>query len=86
MFKTTATYLTPPQYAARLGVPPDKVVAWIRRGELQAMNMAESPNGERPRFRISPQAIEDFERLRAVVPAPKPIRRNRRSPAIKSFI
>ena len=77
-------YLTPPQYAARLGVHPDKVVAFIRSGQLAAVDLA-TPGSTRPRYRISPQAIEEFERRRSAAPLPKPIRR-RRPVAIESFI
>lgn len=28
-------YLTPPAIAKRLGISPDRVIGWIRRGELR---------------------------------------------------
>jgi hypothetical protein len=79
-----ADYITPPEYAARLRVKPAKIIAAIRRGELAAIDMAE-PGATRPRFRISPAAIEAFERRRAAGPMPSRIRR-RRSPDIKSYV
>lgn len=72
-------YLTPPEYAATLGVESRKVVAWIRSGELPAFNAALRPTG-RPRYRISPADIAVFERRRSGQADPKPTRR-RRQPA-----
>ena len=37
--------LTPPQLAKMWGVGPDKVLAWIRNGVLQATNVAASRGG-----------------------------------------
>ena len=76
---TTST-LTPPQYAKKLGISPDKVLAWIRSGELRAINVAAKPGG-RPRWRISEAAIEAFEARRSATPPTKPVRRRRRNPA-----
>ena len=44
--------LTPPQVARRLGVNPDKVLSWIRSGELSAVNVTTKPGG-RPKYRIA---------------------------------
>lgn len=66
--------LTPPQVAAQLGVSPDTVLAWIRSGELLALNVG-NPKGKRPRFRVEPGALAEFKRRRA--PEPKPVRRRR---------
>ena len=44
--------LTPPQVAKRLGVNPDKVLHWIRKGELHAVNVTVKPGG-RPKYRIA---------------------------------
>jgi excisionase family DNA binding protein len=43
-----STYRTPPEIARRLGVGPEKVLAWIRSGELAAVNLATTRHG-RPR-------------------------------------
>jgi excisionase family DNA binding protein len=67
-------YLTPPQLAKRLGVSPDKVCVWIRRGELRAVNVADRPNG-RPRWRIAPLDIATFEARRSAQPEAKSPRR-----------
>lgn len=41
------TKVTPPQYAARLGCKPSKVLGWIVRGELRAIDGA-AVRGGRP--------------------------------------
>jgi hypothetical protein len=61
-----------------------KIIAAICRGELVAINLAE-PGSSRPRYKISPEAIADFERRRSAGPLPKKIRRTRQ-PGIKSFV
>jgi hypothetical protein len=81
---TSAHYLTPPDLARRYRCKPSKIIAAIRSGELVAIDLA-APGSSRPRYRISPAAIEDFERRRAVTVLPRPIRR-RRSQAVKSFV
>jgi hypothetical protein len=70
-------YRTPPQYAKDIGVDPAKVIAWIKRGELRAMNVATNTNG-RPRFRISLEAIVEFEERRSARQPVKPVRRKRK--------
>jgi hypothetical protein len=80
----SAQYLTPPQLARRYGVKASKVVGWIRSGELRALDLA-TRGSRRPRYRIPPGSIEEFERGRSAAPLPRPIRR-RRPPAIKSFV
>jgi len=67
---STATFskkLTPPELARRYGVEPCKVIAWIRNGELRAMNVARRPNG-RPRFLIDEDDVARFEQARSTKP------------------
>ena len=76
-------YLTVPELAASLGIDQDKVLAWIHRGELRALNVAESATG-RPRWRIPADAWEEFERRRttkATATATRPRRRRKRDMA-----
>ena len=69
---------TPRQLAALWGIAPDKVLAWIRSGELKAINGCTVASSV-PRYLIDINDIEDFERRRCVAPAPaKPSRRRRR--------
>lgn len=79
-------FLTPPQVARRFGCKPETVLGWIRNGELAALNLARRGT-LRPRYRISPQALADFELRRTVVPRLKsaPPRR-RHHPEIKKFV
>ncbi|MEZ6044290.1 MAG: helix-turn-helix domain-containing protein [Planctomycetaceae bacterium] len=62
-------YLTPPDLARRWGIKPEKVIAWIRAGELRAMDFSAVPGVGRPRYRIRLSDAESFEKLREVVPA-----------------
>jgi excisionase family DNA binding protein len=70
-------WLTPPEVARRIGVMPDKILAWIHSGELRAINAATSLSG-RPRYRISPEDLEAFLAARAVMPPPPKHRRAKR--------
>lgn len=58
-------YLTPPAVARRYGVKPERVIAWIRSGELRAINVA-NRSATRPRFRIDPADLALFEESRRV--------------------
>lgn len=71
-----ASPLTVAQAAERLGVGVDVVAAHIRAGRLAASNVG--LGSQRPRYRITPEAIEEFlaERLvRPAAPAARPRRR-----------
>jgi excisionase family DNA binding protein len=70
------TYLTPPEVARVLRVSPHKVLGWIRRGHLRAVNVG---NGSRPRYRISRDSLDAFVLARQVVP-PQPRAQRRRRP------
>ncbi|MGE0535211.1 MAG: helix-turn-helix domain-containing protein [Pirellulales bacterium] len=66
---------TPPQIAKRWGVSTDKVLAWIRSGELPAID-ASTRRGGRPRYLVDVSDLAEFESRRAVVPRkPQPARR-----------
>jgi hypothetical protein len=58
---------TPPEVARRYRVATKKVLAWIRKGELRALNLA-NRGCSRPRYSITPEALAEFERARTVVP------------------
>ncbi len=78
--------LTPPEVARRFGVSPDKVLIWIRNGELRAVNVATTPNGC-PRFAIDAADLASFEQLRAAQtrPAAAPRRRKAAAGVIEYF-
>jgi excisionase family DNA binding protein len=71
------TTLTPPEIAERYRVSPDKVLAWINRGELRAVNVAATLVG-RPRWRISMADLLVFEQRRAAGPMVQVARRRER--------
>ena len=73
--------LTPPQIAEQFGVAVEKVIAWIKSGELAALNLA-NRGCHRPRYSITPDALDAFKRSRQVIPQTvSPTRRVRRKPA-----
>lgn len=72
------TKVTPPELAARWGVNPDKVLFFIRSGELKAFDASLLPGQGRPRYLIDEADIEAFEnspRRLAQAPLPRPTRR-----------
>ena len=70
--------LTPPGLAAQWGVSNDKILAWIKSGELRAID-ASTRRGGRPRYLIDVADIAQFEVNRAVKPPdPKSIKRRQR--------
>jgi len=71
----TRTKLTPPQIARMWGIKCHKVLAWIRSGELKAMNAAEKLGG-RPRYLVDKSDLAAFEKGRQVIPTP--LQSNRR--------
>jgi len=73
----TKTKLTPPELARLGGISPDKVLTWIRRGELRAINVATGRNG-RPRYLIDIADVQAFESRRVIV-APTELKPRRKS-------
>jgi hypothetical protein len=70
--------------ARRLRVGEDTVRTWIKRGELVAVNTAAALCGK-PRWIVTPAALEAFERRRSSGNAVKPIRRRGRLPVVDYF-
>lgn len=79
-----AAGLTVADVARRYRVGPDKVRAWIGRGELAAVNTATALCGK-PRWIILPNALAAFERRRAGGPPPKVERRRKKGYAVDYF-
>jgi hypothetical protein len=79
----TSRGLTVRDVAKRYRVSPDKVRAWIRRGELAALNTADAAS-PKPRFIIVPESLERFERGRSAA-EPKPAPRRKRKPIAIDF-
>ncbi len=73
-----AVCYTPPKLAKRWGVKAEKVIAFIRSGELRALDVSMHPGVGKPRFRITPEAVKDFEtRRESQQTPPKPQKRSR---------
>jgi excisionase family DNA binding protein len=66
----------------RYGVGEHTVLAWIRSGELRAVNVGRKPGTRKPRWRVTQGALDAFEALRTVTsPAPRPPQRKRQRPS-----
>jgi transposase len=79
---TTATApprgLTVSEVARRYRVGEDRVRGWIKRGEMAAINTADARRG-RPRYVVTPEALERFESGRSAAAPPKVPMRKRRT-------
>lgn len=75
--------MTPPEVARILKVAPETVLTWIRSGELRGFNVGSG--AKRPRFRVSPADLADFEARRTVQPPVKPVRRRKRLEHMKNY-
>ena len=84
MPSTTTKWLTPPNIAESLGVDPAKVLVWINSGELEASDVA-TKRGGRPRWRVSPEALERFLENRKCSASSKPVRVQRRRAEVMNF-
>jgi len=84
----TPAKLSTRQVAERLGLGrnTDKVLGWIRSGELPAINVARKTAG-RPRYRIDVADLETFVQGRRVRPQTRVTgrRRNRTGGVIEFF-
>ena len=76
---TASSYFTPPAVGELLGVKASKVLGWIGRGELAAVNVAQNLSS-RPRWRIGREALDTFLAARGNRERSKPASRRRRSP------
>jgi len=78
--------LTVPEVARLLRVRQDKVLNWIRRGDLQAFNIADKQKG-RPKYRISPEDLKAFRQRRSPLPPVPQGRPSRRyQPQIEQIV
>jgi excisionase family DNA binding protein len=70
--------LTVAEVCDQLRVDEHTVLAWIRSGELPASNVGVRPGLKKPRWRITPAALEQFLESRRPQPsAPKTRKRKR---------
>jgi hypothetical protein len=77
-------YSTPPAVAKLYGVDVHRVIGWIRKGELRAVNVGDG--AKRPRFRINSADLAAFEAARSATPQPKVSRcRRAKTPGVIEF-
>ena len=76
--------MTPPQVAKQYGINPNKVLGFIRTGELRATNLAASLIG-RPRWYIAPADIAVFEQRRQAITPHKSRPRRKNTGVIQFF-
>jgi len=78
-------FLSPPEVAELLRVSHSKVLTWIATGDLRASDVA-SYRGQRPRWKVARQDLQDFLDRRAATPPPKTRRRKRKpDPDVTKF-
>jgi hypothetical protein len=70
--------------ARRWLVSPDKIRAFLRRGELVGVNVATNVSA-RPQWRITRESVERFEQRRSSAPPPRPARRRKRPTLIDYY-
>lgn len=76
--------LTPRELATVLRVSPDKILHWIKTGELRALNTS-SAQCRKPRFVILPCHVADFEQRRLATPSPKKSRQRKKSSGVDYY-
>jgi excisionase family DNA binding protein len=54
------SWLSPDEAAAIIGVRVEHIYRWLAEKELVGSNVALDANGERPRWRISRVAVQNF--------------------------
>jgi hypothetical protein len=80
------TTYSPADIAKSRGCKTDKILALIKSGKLIAINWATSDKAKKPRWRITAEALEAFERSRSTMPASPPVvRRTRSLPTVKEY-
>ena len=68
------------------GVNEHTCLAWIHSGELKAVNVGVAPGKKKPRWRITQEALDAFEALRAASPpAPATRRQRKRSDEVRFY-
>lgn len=62
----------------RYRVREHTILAWIHNGELKAINVGVGLGKKKPRWRVTEEAITEFELLRASQAPPPPRKRRKR--------
>lgn len=73
------------QIVERMGVTEHTVLAWIHTGELRAVNVGRAPGAGKPRWRISAEALAQFELGRETTAPPAKTRRRKQSADVIQF-
>ena len=69
----------------RYGVGEHTVLGWINRGELRAVNVGRRPSAQKPRWRITQEALAAFELARTPTPPPPRMRKRKRALDVIEF-
>jgi excisionase family DNA binding protein len=69
----------------RYGVSEHTVLAWIRSGELRAINVGRRPGARKPRWRVTAEALRAFEERRTPTTTPPRTRRPKQAPDVIQF-
>ena len=83
MTATCEKRLTVQEVAKRLDVSQQRVLYFIALGSLRAFNV--SNGNERPRWRITPEALAEFEERKSNKPPAPPAPRRRKKTAERSY-
>jgi excisionase family DNA binding protein len=76
--------MTPREVARYLRVSRDRVLTWIRTGQLGAISTAPTRAG-RPRYVVLPCHLAEWEQAQRVRPPPKPTPRRRPAGQVDYF-
>jgi excisionase family DNA binding protein len=79
-----AATLTVQQVADRYSVTAHTVLGWIACGELRAINVGRTRGAKKPRWRITPAALDAFEAARSTTP-PAPVAPRRKQEEVIRF-
>lgn len=80
------TALTPKQVAQRYGVSTATVVHWINTEQLKSINVGRSLRKLKPRWKIFPEQLAEFELHRQSGSTPAPPARRKRQADVIEFI
>lgn len=61
-------FLNVKELQKRFNVTEPTVLQWIKSGELRAVNVGRKANAGKPRWRVSVEVVEAFEKSRANFP------------------
>jgi hypothetical protein len=71
--------------SGRYAVSVHTVLAWIANGQLRAVNVSRRLGAKKPRWRVTQQALEQFEFTRTATPPPPRARRKKQPADVIEF-